>query len=103
MAGRKTYVDESPELRVIWNLIVNPILRDGAIRNIVQVRAPKVQNRIVHRGGDALDDRMFLSLDLEEPIQESLVMSMQLADVVEHISDESVQSFPRDDGWICRT
>jgi len=103
MTGRKTYVDESPELRVIWNLIVNPILRDGAIRNIVQVRAPKVQNRIVHRGGDAFDDRMFLSLDLEEPIQESLVMSMQLADVVERISDESVQSFPRDDGWICRT
>jgi len=103
MEGRETYVNESLELRVICHLIVNPIRRDGVIRNILQIRVPKIQNGVVHRGGDAPDVRMLFSLDLEELIQESLVVGMQFAKVVEHISDERVQSFPRNDGWVHRT
>jgi hypothetical protein len=93
----------SLKLRVIFHLIIDPIRRDGVIRNILQIRVPEVQNRIIHRSSDAPDDRMLLSLDLEELIQESLVVRMQFAKVVEDISDEHVQPVSRDDGWVHRT
>jgi len=101
--GRKTYVNENLELWVIGHLIVNEICRDGVIWNIFQIRMPKVQNCIVQHGGDALDGRMFLSLDLKELLQEPFVMSMQFPKVLEHISDECAQSLLRDNGWVRRT
>lgn len=102
MFGR-TYLDEILKLRVIGHLIVDSIRGDRVVRNIFQICVPEIQNRIVHRRGNAPDGRMFLSLNLEELVQEPLVMCVQFPKVVEDISDECFQPFAGDDGGVHRT
>ena len=54
-------------------------------------------------GSDAPDDRMLLSLDLKEPVQELSMMRTQLANVVEDVLDEGIQPFRGDDERVDRT
>ena len=71
---------------------------------MLRTRVPEVRNRVARRGGSAPDDRMLSSPDLEELIQESLVVRMRFAKVVENIlRSEIVQSVSGDDGWVRRT
>jgi hypothetical protein len=45
---------------------------------------------------------MFLSLNLEELVQESLMKSVPFTKIVEDVSDERFQTVAWDDGWIHR-
>ena len=98
-----TYINELLKLQIIGHLIVDPIRGNRVIWNILQICVPEIQNRIVHRRGDAPDNWVFLSLDLEELIQKPPMMCVQFPKVVEDISDERFQPFAGDDGWVHRT
>ena len=100
--GMGTHLNKILELRIIGRLIVDPIPRDRIIRNILQICVPEAQNRIAHWSGDTPDDRMLLSLDLEEPVQEQLMMDIQLVDVAKDVPDECFQPFWRDNVRVYR-
>ena len=83
--------------------MVDAIRCDRVIRNILQIRIPEVQNCIMHRRGDAANDRMLHYLYLEQSIEELLVVHTQFIEVTEYILDESLQPFWRDDRRDNRT
>lgn len=74
--GRETHLSEVLKPWVIGHLIFDPILRNRIIRNILQICVPEVQNRIMDCRRDAPDDRMLLSLNLEELVQKPPMMRM---------------------------
>ena len=98
-----TYHHKFRKGRIVRNFVNNAILSDGVVRNVLHVLITPVERSVEDRSCDTVDDRVFITLDCMEAIEQFAVLCMQCAEVVKGVHNEGRQAVAGDDGWFRRS
>ena len=80
-----THLHKFLEGRIVRTFVDDAILGDGIIRNVLHVLITPVERSIEDRSCDTVDDRMLITLDCMEAIEQLAVLCVQRAEVVKDV------------------
>jgi hypothetical protein len=98
---RATHRDKILERRVVVHLVHDAVLGLGIVGDVVHVGLAPVERGVEHGGRDRVHDRVLIALRRVQPLEQPLVVCVQLRKVIVRLGDECAHALARDD-WRVR-
>lgn len=83
-----THLHKFLEGRIVRHFVDDAVLGDGIVRNVLHVLITPVERGVEDCSCDTVDDRVLVTLDCMEAIEQLAMLCVQRAEVVKYVQNE---------------